>query len=164
MKHCILLLFFLCCGFLSFSQQKQAKKPLSSIAHAGKYTYGRDIEKGRVGLAYIHAETDSTILFYLDLNRGAPSYNMGSIYGRVVIKNGKGIFKASLEGYQKACELLFQFTANKLSIETVSDNDDCGVGFGVLADGIFKRTTTINPAYFLDATGAKRYFKELDLR
>ncbi len=114
-------------------------------------------------MAYIYAETDSTILFYLDMNRGAPSYNMGAIYGRVLIKKGRGIFISSIEGYKKSCELSFQFMTGKLTVNTINDNDDCGFGYGVFADGKFRKITNKNPQYFLDMTGEKQYFKNLGL-
>ncbi len=129
---------------------------------AGKYQYGNDIEKGRLGLAYVYAKNDSAILIYLDLNRGAPSYNMGSVWGEVVIKNGKGLFNISIEGYKKSCQFFLEFKGAKLTIKTINDQDDCGFGYGVIADGTFKKISAKNPAYFTDATGEKVYFKNLD--
>ena len=88
---------------------------------------------------------------------------MGAIYGKVIIKKSKGVFNASIEGYKKYCQLSFQFFNNKLIIKTINDEDDCGFGHRVFADGKYKKISTKNPAYFIDQTGAKLYFKDLGL-
>ena len=58
----------------------------STIKYTGTYQLGDDIEKERIGTITIYPETDTTVLFYIDLNRGAPSYNMGQLYGRLKVK------------------------------------------------------------------------------
>ena len=43
---------------------------------------------------------------------------------------------------------------------TVVDNQDkCDFGYGVYPDGIYIRRSDEVPAYFVDATGTKVYFK-----
>src|SRR5258707_15733728 len=80
-------------SILSYGQKPRNKaSKLITVKYAGTYSYGADIEKGRVGNISISPETDTTILFYVDVNRGAPSYNMGALYGRVKIINGRGTF------------------------------------------------------------------------
>jgi hypothetical protein len=146
--------------FLS-AQTTAIKKQPATMSIAGQYSYGKDIEKGRVGLVYIYAKTDSTILFYLDLNRGAPSYNMGSIWGEAVVKKGKAIFSVSIEGNKRSCSFSLMFKEDRVIIQTINDQDDCGFGFGVLPDGNFIRRSKKQPQYFIDATGKKIYFKDL---
>jgi hypothetical protein len=60
--------------------------------YSGVYSFGNDVEKGEVGVVTVYAETDSTILFFIDICRGAPSYNLGQRYSRLKIINGEGIF------------------------------------------------------------------------
>ncbi len=152
-------------GFLFFSiitygqtKVKKTDKRLTS-KYAGTYSYGKDIEKGRIGTIFIYSETDSTILFYIDLNRGAPSYNMGSLYGRVKIINGSGTFFTKFDYSENSCKWNFRFLKNDLTIKTVDEQDDCGFGYAVIADGIFRKTSNKMLNYFEDMEGKKIYFK-----
>src|SRR5689334_3486965 len=85
-------------------------KELRTQKFGGSYSYGKDIEKGRIGWAEIYPETDSTILFYLELNRGAPSYNMGQLYGRLLIKDNAGIYYSIDQHNSIGCKLHFTFS------------------------------------------------------
>jgi hypothetical protein len=149
----IALLFFsvICVG------QTMTHKLLTS-KYAGKYAYGRDIEKERIGTIFIFPETDTTILFYIDLNRGAPSYNMGSLYGRVKILNSTGTLSTSFDSSSKGCKWTFHFSKDNLTITTIDGRDDCGFGFAVIADGVFKRTSNKIISSFEDMEGKKIYF------
>lgn len=162
LKFYLVLTLSLSIGLISTAQNRKVKRYPSTVIFAGKYSFGTTAEKENVGLAYIYSGSDSTILFYLDLNAGPPSLSMGSIYGEVLINKGKGIFNASLEGYKKSCSLSFQFVNNKLIIKTVNNEDDCGFGHNVFADGTYKRISNKNPLYFIDQTGSKQYFKDLN--
>ena len=141
------------------AQSKKGALPKSSI-FAGKYSYGKDIEKGRVGFVTVYPETDSTILFYLDVNRGAPSYNMGALYGRIKLQGSKGMYSSMLDSLEMGCEFTVEFKSDSLIIKTSEKKDDCGLGYGVYADGRFKRKSSSTPEYFIDATGDKVYFKK----
>src|SRR5258705_7715316 len=112
---------------------------LATSKYAGTYSFGKDIEKERIGTISIYPETDSTILFNIDLNRGAPSYNMGSLYGRVRITNGDGTFHSKFDHSDKGCKWTFKFSKNTLIIKTVEGQDECGFGAFVFADGEFKQ-------------------------
>ena len=132
--------------------------PPETARYAGTYSYF--FEGGRFGSVTVYPETDSTVLFYLDVNRGEPSYNMGMLYGRLVIHDGKGTYSRQFEYADVPCELSFTFTENQLVIESVNENDDCGFGFGVYADGTFGRTSSEAPAFFQDGEGTAIYFHE----
>ena len=147
-----LLLF----SVISFGQTKTNKFLTSK--YTGTYAYGRDIEKERIGTIFIFPETDTTILFYIDLNRGAPSYNMGSLYGRVKIVSNKGTFSTSFDSSNKGCKWTFLFSKNNLTIKTVDEQDYCGFGYAVFADGVFKRTSNRIISSFEDMEGKKIYF------
>jgi hypothetical protein len=161
LKYKLLSFFVIFLASFSNAQTKPIKKLPATMVLAGEYAYGKDAEKGRVGLIYIYAKTDSTILLYLDLNRGAPSYNMGSIWGEAVVKKGNALFSASLEGNKKSCSFNLMFKDDRVIIQTTNDQDDCDFGYGVLADGTFIRRSKKQPQYFIDATGEKIYFKNL---
>ena len=151
------LLFF---SIISYGQTKidRTNKLLTS-KYAGTYGYGKDVEKGRIGTIFIYPETDSTILFYIDLNRGAPSYNMGSLYGRVKIINSSGTFYTKFDYSDNGCKWTFLFLRSNLTIKTIDEQDNCGFGGAVFADGIFKRISNKMLDYFEDMEGKKIYFK-----
>ena len=152
------LLFF---SMISYSQvQVDKTNKLLTSKYQGTYSYGKDVERGRIGTIFIYPETDSTILFYIDLNRGAPSYNMGSRYGQLKITNGSGTFYTKLGSSNKGCKLTFLFSKKSLTIETVEEQDDCEFGYAVVADGVFMRTTNKLPDYFVDMEEKKIYFKK----
>ena len=131
----------------------------NTLKYAGTYSYGTDVEKSGTGTIFIYPETDSTILFYINLNRGAPSYNSGSLYGRVKINKGKGTFYAKFDFIDNGCKWTFQFAKDYLTIMTVDGKYGCGFGHAVYADGDFKRVSRKTPDFFENAEGTKVYFK-----
>ena len=138
-----------------------AKKKLLTTKYTGTYCYGVEVEKTRIGTIIIYPETDSTILFCIDLNRGAPSYNMGFDYGRVRIINDTGTYYTKEDGEDKGCKWSIQFIKNTLVIKTIDNQDNCGFGYGVYAAGTFIRTSKKLTAYFENQEGTKIYFKDV---
>jgi hypothetical protein len=152
-------LLFLSWGGYGQTPNDHETRPLTS-KYAGTYSYGKDIETGRVGTVVVYPETDSTLLFYIELNRGAPSYNMGSLYGRVKMKQNSGVFYTKFEFSETGCKWAFQFSKTSLAIKTVDGMDECGFGFGVLADGAFKKLSDVIPEYFKDMEPRKIFFRD----
>jgi len=156
MKPILSLLLSLVSIISGFSQAK-------TTTYAGIYSYGSSVKNGQVGLARIYPESDSTILFYLDLNRGAPSYNMGELYGRAVINGSKAIFRmntGNIDTAVKGCKFSLEFKKDILVIRTVGIHNDCPFGGGVYADGKFSRISKAIPQYFKDAQGRQIYFNK----
>lgn len=135
---------------MAFSNEKK----LLTAKYGGSYSYGDNIEKGRVGYIDIYPETDSSVLFYLDLNRGAPSYNMGSEYGRLIVKDDSAIYIA---GDSNACILSFTFFKKEIVIKSIN-NSGCGYGGGVYADGTFYKDNDLVKKYFIGHQGDTTYF------
>lgn len=142
------------------AQKTAAQEKLKTASLGGVFEYGRNIEKGAIGLISVYPETDSTILFFVDVNRGTPSYNMGNLYGRLKVKSGTGVFNKNIGATEKTCKLEFKFENNILRVSTIEDNDSCEFGYGVMADGTYKRKSKKIPLHFIDATGEKYYFNE----
>jgi hypothetical protein len=130
MGRLINILTLVCFSILSFGQQKI----LSTSRLAGTFSFSLGNDKAS-GTVLVYPETDNTILFYVDLNRGAPSYNMGSLFGRLKIED------------------------NTLTIATIEKSYDCGFGHGVTVDGTYKRKSTRVPESFETAEGIKYSFK-----
>lgn len=137
-----------------------ATKSILTSKYAGIYSYGVNAEKERVGSITVFPETDTTVLFYIDLNVGAPSYNMGSLYGRVVIKNDTGTFFTKYDYEDNGCKWKFVFTKDDITIKAIEGQADCGFGHAVFADGVFNTQSNKVVEYFENMEGKKVYFKE----
>lgn len=108
----------------------------------GTWKWGNPRSGG--GILLVIEDTDS-VTFQLELWRGAPSYNMGSLDGTVALKNGKGTFRSREDG--DVCEIAFEFRENKAILRQTAGTDaDCGFGFDVHADGTFRRISRKKPA------------------
>ena len=153
MKNVILILFFIsplfCFG--------QASNLLPTSKHGGIYRWKSKITEDRGGVVYVYPETNSTILFYMGLNAGAPAYNSGEIEGRIEINTGTGVFN---DANFPDCKFKFSFVEDKLIVKTVEDKYDCLFGNGVSADGEFKRESSVTPEYY-EIGGEKVFFKDI---
>ena len=139
---------------------KQQVKNNGTRQYAGTYTFGDKDPETRNGIVYMYPETDNTLLFYLFVIRGAPSYNSGSIYGRITIHDGKAAFKKRFEYEEADCVLRFEFNENTLTV--TEDENDCGCGFGhgVYVHDTFQRITPEIPQYYTTIEDEKVYFSE----
>lgn len=150
-------------AFLNLSCQKNNKKDigdnnLQTAKFAGVYKYGDSPEKGPTGQITIYPESDNSILFYIDISRGAPSYNMGNLYARVKIKSNKGIYYVKYEENENPCSFTLVFTKDKLTIKTAKDGYDCGFGGNVIVDGKYYKVKNAKFDNFIDMTGTKYFF------
>lgn len=128
--------------------------------YAGRYSYGSSPEKGRVGTILIYPETDTTVLFNIDISLGPPSYNMGQLYGRLKLKSDTCLFYTKFEFAEMGCKWRLVFSKNKLTILTIDDQDGCGFGHSVYADNVYKLVTRKIVNYFEDMEGTKIYFNK----
>ena len=153
MKNVVLILFFIsplfCFG--------QVSTLLPTSKHGGIYSWKSKITEDRGGVVYVYPETSSTILFYMGLDGGAPSYNSGVLDGRINISNGTGVFN---DADYPDCKFEFRFVEDKLIVKTLEDKNDCLFGSGVGADGEIKMESSKIPEYF-DRYEERIYFKDL---
>lgn len=153
MKNLIIIFQFLVAG-IAYGQD---------VEYAGTYTYGTTPDSGRTGVIYVYPNSDTTLLFYLELNRGAPSYNSGAIVGQMnIYRPGEADFSMIKENDLINCSMNLWFTNDSLFIRTNDKADDCGYGHAVYSRGDFKRTNKQKPEFFIDRSGEKTWFKELD--
>ncbi|MDB5032610.1 hypothetical protein [Mucilaginibacter sp.] len=133
---------------------------IQSFPIQGSYfhTYGKKSQDSPYQLLQIHYSDQSTILFYLEVGRGAPSYNSGALYGRLIFNRKTGNYEYIPKDISSNCKLIFIKRENKIIIKTVSG--ECLFGYGVYADGIYTLNDKNNPTYFTDRTGRKRYFNK----
>src|SRR5262249_26257716 len=100
-----------------------------------------DPEKG--GGQLLTRQTADVVQFQLECWRGAPSYNSGFLDGEFPVSKGKGVFRSRAG----PCELEFRFSANEVAIQYVSDSRDCGFGYAVYANGVYRRTSRKVPQF-----------------
>jgi hypothetical protein len=129
---------------------------------AGTYAFAGTSEKSRSGEIVISPNVDLTFNFYLTVNRGAPSYNMGEIYGRAFVQPHKGIWMFHTDTTNNInCALTFSFEKGIVTVKTLNGGDKCGFGYGVFADGKYKLINKKNPTYFINLSGDTIYFNNV---
>jgi hypothetical protein len=139
---------------------KLSTSKLKSSNYAGVYLNNCSTHDGACGQIIIYPESDDSILFFIGINVGAPSYRMGSLYGRVGIKNGEGVYFKKFEFAEDGCKWSFHFSDSLLVIKTMGKNYDCGFGANVIADGNYKKIKNKQQDYFVDFKGVKYYFEK----
>ena len=147
----LIFFFFLLSSFVAQSQNN----------FGGVYAFGKSSEKPG-GILYLYPTEDSTYLFYLELGRGAPSYNSGAMVGKLIIR-GDSTAKYQRLDDTTQCTLSFHFSRKSVDITSTNATNTCGFGFGVTANGIYTRTSSEIPAYFYNRIGEKTYFSELNV-
>jgi len=151
----IYLLVLLSILLFSFNHIKSNSK---TTKYAGIYSFGDNIEKGPVGSVTVFPESDTSILFYVDICKGAPSYNLGQRYGRLKIENGKGIYYFKEDGDKKGCKWNVAISDNILTIKTLDDCYECGFGANVIADNSYDLINNKIPLSFVNGEGDTVYF------
>jgi len=116
---------------------------------AGTYMFGSAIHKdadekdddyvGPGGTVLLYPESDSTMLFFLEVEKGEPAKAIGRLTGRISLKSNKGMFTLNNSQGIPICKLSFQIEKRFLDIRTVDGLNDCGFGPGVRADNRFFR-------------------------
>ena len=148
-------------GCKTKSDKEPASHKSNTLNYAGIYEYGAygdSTQTGASGQIIIYAESTDTILFYLDVSIGAPSYNMGSIYDKCHIASDKTTFHRKFDYCNNSCEWSLNFSDTTVTIETINNAYDCGFGGNVIADGVYKKVSSEQPDHFEDMYGNKIYF------
>lgn len=130
---------------------------LSTRKFAGLYTYGANAEKEAVGTLFIYPETDSTVIFHLEIMKGPPSYNSGTATGSLLIAGDTATWSESAAA---ECKLRFRFTDSSAVIETIED-ENCGFGGNVAADHTYTHTDHSIPEYFINPEGDTSRFDHI---
>jgi hypothetical protein len=87
-------------------------------------------------------QAKDTFQFELECQRGAPSYNSGSIAGIAKLDGRNATFETDEFG---PCRLDFEFKDKGLEITQTGSDSDCGFGFGVYANGHYTRSSEKTP-------------------
>jgi hypothetical protein len=148
----VLILLLMLLSVSGYSQS--TKNDFETTKYGGTFQYELG-KSGAYGRILIYPDSDTTVLFYIDIGKGAPSYNMGFLYDRVRITNDRAIYESGTHD----CRWTFLFAENKIIVKTLGQSHDCGFGGGIFADGIFERTSKVISMYFVNGEGEKIFFK-----
>ena len=132
-------------------------KRTSTNKFVGTYSFGDNECENGCGRVLIHPESDSTALFYIDVNRGAPSYNSGALRGRIY-KNSNDTYLFYSKEYGE-CSLKITLNNNILSVSTEDGKNECGFGYAVRADGNYILIDNFVQEYYTTGEDSKIYFE-----
>jgi uncharacterized protein YecT (DUF1311 family) len=101
---------------------------------------------GYMGQILVKAIDNDKIVINLNINRGAPSYNMGILVDTIEVKNNQAIYETK-EKSDGPCKLIFTFYRRGLKIDHIAEdyNFSCGFGHAVIANGFYKRKSNKTP-------------------
>ncbi len=120
--------------------------------HGGTYSFGKDIEKGAVGYLAVYPVSATKALFYLDVCRGAPSYNMGMLFGVMDIEGSTGTYENHQNEWMD-CSLQFVFAKKSVVIDYFDEKYNCGFGHAVYANNTYKLVDKEVPQYYISGEG-----------
>ena len=91
----------------SITTIEQQTEIIQTLNIGGTYSFGDNVEKGPVGSLIVYPFTDNSALFFIDICSGAPSYNLGQLFGKMIIKNNVGTYYSKNDDYNINCLLKF---------------------------------------------------------
>jgi hypothetical protein len=108
---------------------------------------------GYAGLIQVKTLTGNKILMTFSINKGAPGYNSGSFIDTLIYLNNKAVY--TIPEVDKSCQVSFTFTENGVTVKekTADYNSGCGFGHAVVADGFFKKVSSVKPILRNPGTG-----------
>jgi hypothetical protein len=153
MKH--LILFLAITLVASFTIESDYIDPTGTYQLDSKTEKRGDDVYGYSGLIQVKKISDDKIVMAFEVNKGAPSYNMGSFVDTLSYINNEAIY-TDLES-DSTCKITFEFEKRGITVkeETANLNSACGFGHGVFADGFYKRVSKKIPVLEHPLTGEK---------
>lgn len=157
--------------FICFQSTMNAIEPAKrhTARFAGTYMFGSAIHKdadededdhvGPGGKVLLYPESDSTMLFFMEVEKGEPANTIGRLTGKITLKSNKGIFTLNNPQGIPVCKLSFQIEKRFLDIRTVDGLAECGFGPGVRADNRFFRYSGEIPECY-EVDGKKTCFEQ----
>jgi hypothetical protein len=90
-------------------------------------------------------QNGNVVHFQLEISRGAPAYNSGWIEGDFTLSGTSGVFQSS---EYNTCTIVFEFKKSSVLIhEAQEDNQDCGFGRSVHANGTLVKKNHGKPKF-----------------
>ncbi|MFH1005743.1 MAG: hypothetical protein V1781_09690 [Bacteroidota bacterium] len=110
---------------------------------------------GYSGQIQVKKTGSDKIVMTFEVNKGAPSYNLGSFVDTISYKENKAIYTDPES--DSTCKITFEFDKKGITVkeETADYNSGCGFGHAVVADGFYKRISNKTPILTEPLTGEK---------
>jgi hypothetical protein len=116
--------------------------PASAADATGSWAYQGPAESG---LWLDTLQVGNKVRFQLELSRGAPSYNSGSLEGEFELNGASGVFETREYG---TCRIKFEFKAASVKImEAEEEEQKCGFGYNVHANGTLVLKSRKKPTF-----------------
>jgi len=141
---------------------------ISAFKIGGSYAFGSDVEIEPVGSLKVYPISDESAYFFVSVCIGAPSYNLGDMFGLMTKSSGDGEFYSDGKDSYFNCKLKFKFMNDKVKI-TTDESTPCEFGgSGVSADYTYTLsdknipktfTNNENNTFRFDRTTLKSYYK-----
>lgn len=125
----------------------------------GTYTL-RSVTEERDGDVYGYSGTiqvkqldKHTVVMTFEINKGAPSYNMGMFVDTLELNGNKVLY--TVPESDSSCRITFRFSKKGVKVVEETDNYNFGCGFGhaVVADGYYDKTDHEVPVLTWPGTG-----------
>jgi hypothetical protein len=127
----------------------------------GTYSFGDKDSRQAFGSIKIHPVSDNAALFFLDVNRGAPSYNMAQLYGRMAIDGSVGTYNSKVDARGSSCEITFKFSDKTVEVTVNPDKNGCGFGANVSISHVYRLTNDSIPMDYITAEGDTLLFERI---
>ena len=134
----------------------------ATTRYAGEYRWREPDKDDMGGTLTVYPESDSTILFSLQSNGGAPGYLMANAFGRAHLRGDTATYFGKARDNAHGCRLKISFSpaAAHVSLASVGEND-CFFGGNFTPDGTYQRTSRAVPQQVIDETGDTLHFAHL---
>ena len=118
----------------------------ATTRYAGEYRW-READKADMGgTLTVYPESDSTILFQVDANGGAPAYNMAGVFGRAHLRGDTATYFGKAPEDKHGCRLKIGFSPKAAKVILVSQGEnDCYFGGNFTPEATYRRTSHAVP-------------------
>lgn len=141
--------------------EKNTTESSTSDIIGGTYKFGGETDQSAVGSIIVYPLSSQSAMFYLEVNKGGPSFNMGIMLGEMKLNGNVGTYDAKQSGDEFNCKLTFKFSNKQVVVATEDGHGECGFGNAVYADNTYKLTDAAVPTYFVNMEGDTILFKGL---
>ena len=150
----------------SLNDSTVAVEDADTVSHSayvdptGTYSFDGETEKkegdisGYYGKIQVKKINKQKIAITFFICKGAPSYNSGSFIDTLNYTDNRGVYTAS--EYYPDCKVTFDFTEKGVAVKEGAEHfNSCGFGHGVVANGFFKKTSSVEPVLENPLTGRR---------
>ena len=123
-----------------------AAAALATTRYAGEYRWREADKDDMGGTLTVYPESDSTILFQVDANGGAPAYNMAGVFGRAHLRGDTATYFGKAPEDAHGCRLKIGFSPKAAKVILVSQGEnDCYFGGNFTPEATYRRTSHAVP-------------------